>query len=129
LTRSLRELKILFSIALALVCALRLWERIETLLIQPIATEKAVFGRVIAYPWDIERVDMIVGDAGVSKLWMFAKPAFPTPIAQCLPDLQRPRSASANYRRCQIGPGADGPGAEWDKGTLTLFLPAQAPSR
>ena len=129
MSRSLRELKVCFLAALALLCLFRLWERIETLVIQPITVQQRLFGHVVAYPWKIRSVDMTFGDDGVAKYWRFAQPGFPAPVTKCVPDPARPHLASPAYRGCQIDPGANGPGATWDQGVLTISLPPERPAR
>jgi len=121
LNRSLRELKFCFLAALPLLCAGRALERANLFLIEPIAAQKAVFGRTVAYPWQLEKADSRFGEDGVATTWRYKLPAFPSPVKQCeAKDWLQPRHPSSGERACGMDWAGGYLKAGWEKGRLWM---------
>ncbi|WP_116090761.1 hypothetical protein [Sphingomonas crusticola] len=84
MSRSWVELRIFFFVALPLLCALRTVERIHMLLLEPIDVQQKIFGRIVAYPWQLRNADIFVSPE-INMYWTFAQPNVPTPPKTCLP--------------------------------------------
>ena len=121
LNPSLRELKVCFLVALPLLCAGRALERLNLFLIEPTAAQKAVFGQIVAYPWQLEKADSRFGEDGIAMTWRYRLAAFPAPVKQCeAEDSLQPPHPHAGERAC----GMDWAGvylkAGWEKGSLWM---------
>ena len=84
MSRSWLELKIFFFVALPLLCAVRTVERVHMLLLEPIDVQQKIFGRVVAYPWQLRNADIFMTPE-IYMYWTFAQPNVPTPLKTCLP--------------------------------------------
>ena len=108
MNRSLRELKFTFMVAFPLLCAGRALERLNLFLIQPSLAQQAMFGKIVAYPWQIRSVDSWISEDGVSTAWRYRLSAFPTPLKQCKArNLQQSVNGSDTVSGCE---------PEWDFG-------------
>lgn len=126
MNRSLRELKFCFMAGLPLLCAGRALDRLNLLLIEPIAAQTAIFGRVVAYPWQFEKVESWMSEDGISTAWSYKLPAFPKPLKQCkVNDWEEPRNASAINRSCSLAWDGGDMGAGWQEGILWMRFDPQ----
>jgi hypothetical protein len=108
--RSLRELKFTFMALFPLLCAGRALERLNLFLIEPSVAQQAMFGKIVAYPWQIRSVDSWFGEDGVSMGWRYRLSAFPTPLKQCRAD---------DWAKGENGSDpASGCGLEWNGGYM-----------
>lgn len=121
MNRSLQELKFCFLAGLPLLCAGRAVERLNLFLLEPTAAQQAVFGRVVAYPWQLKRADSWFGEDGVTMAWRYRLPAFPTPVKQCeAADWLLPRYPSSDEQACGMDWSGGFLKAGWEKGSLWM---------
>jgi hypothetical protein len=109
LNRSLRELRFCFLVAFPLLCAVRAIERFGTFVTQPMDAQRAIFGRVVTYPWQLKQADSWISEDGVSKGWEFEMAAFPPPLPQCKTDDGPSGNSSRGEPSCYVN---------WEGGTL-----------
>lgn len=121
MNRSLRELQIGFMIVLPLLCAARALERVETLVVQPMAIQHEIFGQVVAYPWNYRDVDARFGEDGVTTNWRYALPAFPKPRPQCEPEAWRGNGGKGTQEDgCILRWSGGYVSAGWNQGTMWM---------
>jgi hypothetical protein len=119
--RSLRELKFTFMVAFPLLCAGRALERLNLFLIEPTAAQQAMFGKVVAYPWQIRSADSWFNEDGASMGWRYRLPAFPTPTRQCKAnDWQKGGNGPDTAPSCGLEWNGGYMAAGWEKGELWM---------
>ena len=117
-SRSWRELKVFFFAALPVLCAFRTVERVQWLILEPIAVQQKIFGRMAAYPWQLRNADIAILPE-VRMYWTFAEPNPPKPLPLCLPPdpfLGRSLLPSCSFTSKEGGYV----GAEWGNGQFQI---------
>lgn len=119
MNRSLRELKMIFFIIFPLICAFRLAERIDTLIVAPISAQHRMFGKVVAYPWALRRAETVINrDFDRFDDWTFAAAEIPKPVAAC--QFEAGRAGGQDLPGCRISGDIAGYRAAWGKSELRI---------
>ena len=109
--------------ALAFLCAARAAERLSTLIFQPIYIQRQIFGRVVAYPWRLQNVEIYMTPE-VYKYWTFKARSVPPPLPVCNPsdmDLPLPAGATRPDWQCRMMEVRNVyMAAEWEAGRLKI---------
>ncbi|WP_442679771.1 hypothetical protein ACSBM8_00770 [Sphingomonas sp. ASY06-1R] len=117
-SRSWIELKIVFFIALPLFCALRAADRMLVLISAPIDVQRHIYGRIIAFPWQLKLANIQYGDAFFTD-WTYAIDDLPQPLPRCVasqPDPRWPNSPPS----CGFAEGGQFWWATWSKGQVQI---------
>lgn len=123
MNRSLLELKICLMAALPLLCAGRIVERIDRFAIEPIRAQRAIFGQIVAYPWQLRTVNSWFDEDGLFTDWRYARPAFPAPVKGCEPvPPGKGEALSAAGRGCGLAWESGYLATDWDKSVLSIRL-------
>lgn len=105
--------------SLPLICAFRLAERVDTLIIAPISAEHRIFGKVVAYPWAMRSAETVINrDFDRFDDWTFATADVPKPVAAC--QFEAGRAGGRDLPGCRISGDVAGYRAEWGKGQLLI---------
>lgn len=117
-SRSWIELKIFFFLALPLFCALRATERMWVLISAPIDVQRHIYGRIIAFPWQLKLAHIQYGEASFMD-WTYAIKDPPNPLPRCVTSKPDPRWPS-NPASCGFAHGGEFLGATWSKGQVKI---------
>ena len=121
MNRSLREFKFTFMALFPLLCAGRALERLTIFVIEPSLAQQAMFGMVVAYPWQIRSVDAPFGEDGLSMAWSYRLAASPTPVKQCEALDEQPSVNGSNAAfDCGLERNGGYMATGWKKGELWM---------
>lgn len=114
-------MKFCFLAGLPLLCLGRTLDRVNVFVDEPSAAQKAVFGRVVAYPWQLGAVKTWYDEDGIGTSWRYKLPAPPTPVRQCKSeDILQPPHPAADEQTCGMDWGGGYLSAGWRQGELWM---------